>query len=407
VIVTLDELDRDPHPLLARMRAASPVCWVPEAGGWLVTGYAAATEVLLDAATFTVDDPRFTTARVTGASMLSLDGAEHARHRGAFARAFRPAGAGQWLGGSIRAEAARLTAAIRPPGQAELRTAFAGPLAAAVMAQALGLTPIGIPPGTVLAWYRDIVAAVAALPAGEPASAQPTAAGPPGNAGAPGKAGAATAAAATVPVASFAELAAGVRAAIASGRSPLLAAATADGGLSAGEVTSNAAVVLFGGIETTEGMICNAVLEMLRQPDSLRVEDWDLDLIPGLVEESLRIEPAAAVVDRYATRDVTLAGAGIRAGDLVRVSITGANRDPEDFADPDRFDPRRPEAARHLAFARGPHFCIGAHLARLEAVTALTALRTGLPGLRLAPDRQAEVRGLVFRKPSELHVRWD
>jgi cytochrome P450 len=380
--VTLEELDNDPHPVLARLRAHSPACWVPEVGGWLVTGYAAASEVLLDAASFTVDDPRFTTARVTGASMLSLDGAPHARHRAAFARAFRPAGTRRWLGDFIASEAARLIGAIRPRGQAELRTAFAGPLAAAVMAQALGLTSVGITPGTVLAWYRDIVAAVTDLPAGEPASAHPAAAGDP----------------ATVPVASFAELAAAVRAAMASGRAPLLSDAAQPGGLSAGEVTSNAAVVLFGGIETTEGMICNAVMEMLR---------CDLDLIPGIVEESLRTEPAAAVVDRYATRGVRLAGAGIGAGELVRVSLAGANRDPEVFADPDRFDPRRPEAARHLTFARGPHFCIGAHLARLEAVTALTALRTGLPGLRLDPGQPAKVRGLVFRKPGELHVGWD
>jgi cytochrome P450 len=402
--VTLEELDRDPHPVLARLRARTPACWVPEVGGWLVTGYAAATEVLPDALSFTVDDPRFTTARVTGASMLSLDGARHSRHRAAFARAFRPADARAWLGDFIGAEAARLVSAIRPHGQAELRTAFAGPFAAAVMAQALGLTSVGIPPGTVLAWYRDIVAAVAGLPAGELAPA-----------------GRATpAAAATVPVASFAELAAAVRAAMASGRAPLLSEAAQPGGLSAGEVTANAAVVLFGGIETTEGMICNAVLDMLSQPGAelglglsraggtaLSPRGRDLDLLPGLIEESLRFEPAAAVVDRYATRDVALGGARIRAGDLVRVSLAGANRDPEIFADPDRFDPRRPEAARHLAFARGPHFCIGAHLARLEAVTALTALIAGLPGLRLDPGHPAEVRGLVFRKPGELRVRWD
>src|SRR5260370_14884433 len=129
------------------MRGASPVRWVPELGGGLVTGYAAATEVLADVVTFTVDDPRFTTSRVTGPSMLSLDGAEHARHRAAFARAFRPADSERWLGDFIRAEAARLTDAIRPDGQAELRTAFAGPLAAAVMAQALGFTSVRIPSG--------------------------------------------------------------------------------------------------------------------------------------------------------------------------------------------------------------------------------------------------------------------
>jgi cytochrome P450 len=395
---TLDKLDIDPHPLLARMRAASPACWVLEAGGWLVTGHAAATEVLLDTASFTVDDPRFTTARVSGASMLSLDGAEHARHRAAFARAFRPGQAERRLGDFTRAEAARLSAAIWPHGQAELRTQFAGPLAAAVMTQALGLASAGITPGTVLAWYRDIVAAVAELPAGAPPLAEQPPAGQPA-------AGPSAGSAPAVTVASFAELAAGVRAAIASGRAPLLADAARAGGLSPVEVTSNAAVVLFGGIETTEGMICNAVLQMLRQPLPAG-GGQDPGLIPALVEESLRFEPAAAVVDRYATRDVTLAGTGIRAGDLVRVSITGANRDPAVFAEPDRFDIGRRDAARHLAFARGPHYCLGAHLARLEAVTALTALLAGLPGLRLDPDHRPEVRGLVFRKPAELRVRW-
>jgi cytochrome P450 len=146
-------------------------------------------------------------------------------------------------------------------------------------------------------------------------------------------------------------------------------------------------------------MICNAATEMLSRQGSFGVDE--------LVEESLRMEPAAAVVDRYATRDMTLAGAGIRAGDLVRVSITGANRDPAAFAGPDRFDPGRAEARRHLAFARGPHFCIGAHLARLETVTALRALISGLPELRLDPDYPPpQIRGLVFRKPVELRVRW-
>jgi hypothetical protein len=392
----LHELDVDPHPVLARMRASAPAAWVPELGGWLVTGYAAAAEVLADDRGYTVDDPRFTTARVTGPSMLSLDGAEHARHRGAFARAFRAADAQRWLGGFIRAEASRLADAIGPDGQAELRTEFAGPLAAAVMAQALGLASAGITAGTVLAWYRDIVAAVARLPAGTSSPAEPAVPA----AGGPAAGGSLQGAAAgIVPVPSFAELAGAVRVAASSGRAPLLADAAGDGGLSADEIISNAAVVLFGGIETTEGMICNAALEMLSRQGSFRLDE--------LVEESLRMEPAAAVVDRYATRDVTLAGAGIRAGDLVRVSITGANRDPAAFAGPDRFDPRRAEARRHLAFARGPHFCIGAHLARLETVTALRSLISGLPGLRLDPGYPPPaVRGLIFRKPVELRVRW-
>jgi cytochrome P450 len=111
-------------------------------------------------------------------------------------------------------------------------------------------------------------------------------------------------------------------------------------------------------------------------------------------------------VDRYATRDVDLGAARIRQGDLVTVSIAGANRDPAVFDSPDRFDPRRPNVGRHLAFARGPHFCIGAQLARLEAVTAVNTLLARLPSLRLDDSRPAEIRGLVFRKPRTLHATW-
>ncbi len=89
------------------------------------------------------------------------------------------------------------------------------------------------------------------------------------------------------------------------------------------------------------------------------------------------------------------------------VSLAGANRDPEVFADPDRFDVHRANAHRHLAFAIGPHFCIGAGLARLEATAAVAALLDQLSGLHLDPARPSAPHGLVFRKPPSLHVCWD
>jgi cytochrome P450 len=380
--VSLQDLAADLHPLLARLRERGAVCWVPALGAWVVTGYSAAVAVLLDPATFTVDDLRFTTARVTGPSMLSLDGAGHARHRAPFTHAFRPAGLSERLAGFTRAEAARLTEAIRPAGQAELRTAVAGPLAAAVMAEALGLSGTGVTPVTVLSWYRDIVAAVASLSAAAPGS-------PP-----------------AARVGSFDALAAGLREAIAAGRAPVLAEAARSGELTTGEVISNAAVQLFGGIETTEGMICNAMLHLLSDPAQLGLVRADPSLLPAAVEESLRLEPAAAVVDRYATRDASIGGADIGRGDPVTVSLAGANRDPAVFPEPDRYDIRRPNAARHLAFARGPHFCLGAHLARLEATTAVAALLGGLPGLRLDPGQPPAPHGLIFRKPAALPARW-
>jgi len=386
--VSLADLDADPHPLLARLRADGPAVWVPVLGAWLVTGYQAAVQVLRDARTFTVDDPRFSTARVVGPSMLSLDGGPHARHRGPFNRAFRHDEVHARLAAFTRAEADRLVSAIRPLGAAELRRAVAGPLAVAVMAETLGLGRAD--PAQVLAWYDGIVAAVQAAAAADAADA---AAGPGGLRG-PDPAGRA-----------FAELAASLREVIATQPGSLLAE-VADP-LTQAEAISNAAVLMFGGIETTEGMIANALLHLLSSPAQLDLVLADRGLVPAAVEESLRLEPAAAVVDRYATRDARLGGARIGAGDQVTVSIAGANRDPAVFGEPDAFDVRRLNAGRHLAFAHGPHFCLGAHLARLEAVVAVEAILDLLPRLRLDPRYPSAPRGVVFRKPPDLRVRWD
>ena len=376
--VTLADLEGDPHRVLARLRATAPAAWVPVLGTWLVTGYDLAVAVLRDARTFTVDDPRFSTAQVVGPSMLSLDGAPHARHRGPFNRPFRHDEVHARLAAFARAETGRLVSAIEPFGAAELRRAVAGPLAAAVMAEVLSLGQAD--PVTILTWYDGIVAAVQAEGA---AAGRGTGAG--------------------TGTAAFGELAASLREVIARGGS-LLAEVT--GSLAEEEAISNAAVLMFGGIETTEGMIANALLHLLSSPAQLALVRAEPGLVPASVEESLRLEPAAAVVDRYATRDTRLGAAGIRAGDQDTVSIAGANRDPAVFAGPDAFDVRRPNAGRHLAFAHGPHFCLGAHLARLEAQVAVETLLSRLPGLRLDPRHPGAPRGLVFRKPPALHVRW-
>jgi cytochrome P450 len=383
--VTMRDLDTSMHPVLRRLRASEPVSWLPVLGGWLVTRRDLALRVLRDSRTFTVDDPRFSTARVVGPSMLSLDGAEHKRHRDPFAEAFRAAASTARLEEVAEAEAGRLVAGFAPAGEAELRRSLAGPLAVAVVAYMLGLGETD--PKVILAWYDEIVGAVSAL------------AGQSGERPGPNSVAGGSAA--------FAELSADVRAAIARAHGDsLLSAAARAGGLRDSEVVSNAAVLMFGGIETTEGMICNAVLHLLDHPAQLAEVIGDPGLTANAIEESLRLEPAAAVVDRYATADVALAGAAIRRGDLVTVSLAGAGRDPALFRDPDRFDVHRANARQNLAFAHGPHFCLGAQLARLETRAAVAALLR-LPGLRLDPARRLAPRGVVFRKPPALHVQWD
>ncbi len=391
--VTRAQLDGDLHPLLRELREHEPVSWIPVLDGWLVSRRDLALRVLRDAGTFTVDDPRFTTARVVGPSMLSLDGAEHKRHRDPFSAALRVADSRGQLESFSRAESARLVAAMAPAGRAELRRALAGPLAVAVVAEVLGLGDTD--PGLILSWYDAIVGAVSDL------------AGQPGQDGPPGRTAAARDAGADRGAAAFGMLRARLKAAMASGDGRSVLAAAADGGLGTGEVVSNAAVLMFGGIETTEGMICNAMLHLLSHPGQARLVLAEPGLAENAIEESLRLEPAAAVVDRYATADVRIGTAAIRRGDLVTVSLAGANRDPAFFADPDAFDVRRANAKQHLAFARGPHFCIGAQLARLETRTAVLELLARLPGLRLDPAGRPEPRGVVFRKPPRLQVAWD
>ncbi|HEX6469708.1 MAG TPA: cytochrome P450 [Streptosporangiaceae bacterium] len=310
--------------------------------------------------------------------MLSLDGAVHARHRDPFARAFRPAATRAAFTAHVEAEAARLVRALAPRGAAEVRAELAGPLAVSVVSRALGLPAAD--PGTVRSWYEAFVAAISGITAGRA-----------------DELGAAHQRA-------YAELRAGVEAALAAGEPSLLVAAGRV--LPIADVVANAAVLMFGGIDTTEGMITNAVRHLLSHPDQLDLVRAEPALLATAIEESLRLEPAASVLDRYATRDVELGGARVAAGDLVRVSLAGANRDPAVFPDPDRFDVRRAGLGDHLAFAHGPHFCFGAPLARLEARAMLTELLDRLPGLGLDPARRGDVRGLVFRKPQALHVRW-
>jgi cytochrome P450 len=366
--------------VLARLREHEPVSWLPALGGWLVTRRDLALQVIRDADTFTVDDPRFSTGQVVGPSMLTLDGPDHKRHRDPFAGPFRLAAVRERFTAPVQEETDRLIDAIAPAGAAELRRELAGPLATAAVTHALGLRDAGV--AEVLGWYDAIVASVTEITAGHP----PTEAGRRG----------------------FAELRAAMGPALA--REPatsLVAAAAGEAiGLTHDEVISNAAVMLFGGIETTEGMIANAVAHLLGDDAALAAVLAEPALLDNAIEESLRLEPAAAVIDRYATRDTALAGAPIGARELVIVSIAGANRDPAVFPDPDRFDVRRANAKLHAAFAGGPHVCIGMHLARLEAHTAVARLLERLPGLHLDPAHVPAPRGLVFRKPDALRVRW-
>jgi len=287
--ITIAGLSSDPHPLLRRLRESEPVSWLPAVDGWLVTRADLAEHVLLDPDAFTVDDPRFSTARVVGPSMLSLDGAEHRRHRDPFARALRESAVRRKAAERSAMHARRLVGEIASRGSgAELRRGLAGPLAVSVMADLLGLD---VGPAQLLAWYDAIVAGVNALSVADSGHVPDAAS------------------------AAFGELSDRVEATLDGGGDSVLSRAT---GLMPAEIVSNAAVLMFGGIETTEGMIGNAAWYLLQDAGALHQVAADRTQLDAAIEEALRLEPAAAVVDRYARADTLLGGAAIRRGDLVR-----------------------------------------------------------------------------------------
>ena len=376
-VVTLEDLTGDVHPCLARLRTAEPVSWLPAIGGWLVTRRDPALAVLRDADSFTVDDPRFSTARVVGPSMLSTDGADHVRHRAPFAGAFRHAVVMDGFGAWTAIEARRLLAGHLAVGRCDLRAVLAAPLAVGVIARALDLEEAD--PDRVLGWYRAIVAGVEGVNAGRDVGDDTRRA--------------------------VADLRRTVDRTVRDSAGSLLAEVAEEGSLTANELFSNTAVLMFGAIETSEGMTANALAHLIGDPSQLAAVANDRSLVPDAVEESLRMEPAATLVDRYATREVDLLEARIGVGDLVTVSLAGANRDPVVFDDPDRFDMRRLNLHLQLAFVKGPHVCLGLHLARLQTIAAVDAVLDLLPGVRLDDDFEP-ARGLVFRKPAAVPVAW-
>jgi len=195
--------------------------------------------------------------------------------------------------------------------------------------------------------------------------------------------------------------------------SALVEAHDQEGALTDHELVSTAWVLLFAGHKSTAYQLGNAVYRLLTQPEQKRLALRDEQSMAAAVEEIFRFETSVENgTFRYAKEDVVIRDTLIPKGSLVQVSIAGANRDPEVFEHPDRMDVERPNAqADHLAFGFGPHYCIGAPLARLEMHIALTTLFERFPRVTLASAPQdvpwLTVPFPAFRGVAELPVVLD
>ncbi len=167
--------------------------------------------------------------------------------------------------------------------------------------------------------------------------------------------------------------------------------------------------LLVAGNETTAHTLTAGLYYLISDPALMARVTADAELIPGFVEETLRLLSPTNNMWRVAARDAEIGGFPVRKGEMILVRYGSANRDEAQFPHPDAFDPARPEARAHLAFGAGIHTCIGAQLARKEMVTAFGVILERLKGLRFAPGRNAfrYSPNILLRGVLELNIEFD
>jgi cytochrome P450 len=381
-----DQVRRDPYPVYARLREASPVLHDARSGVWMVFDYDGVKRALTDHDAFS------SRAAPPGGQPLDwlifLDPPRHTKLRALVMRAFTPrvvAG----LEPRIRALSRTLLDQTIERGKMELAADFSVPLPLMVIADM-----IGIPAGD---WPRFRRWSDAILRLSDTVSGGPDA-------------GTAVAAyrGATAEMRDYLPaLIAERRAAPHDDLLARLVDAEVDGErLSTEEILGFFQLLLVAGNETTTNLLNNAVLTLLEHPDQLARLQSAPDLLPSAIEEVLRYRSPVQAMFRAATRDVVLGEHAIPAGALVLPMIGSANRDPRQFEAPDRFDVAR-DPNPHVAFGHGIHFCLGAPLSRLEGRIALGDLLARARGLALASDEPWEPRkAFHVHGPVRLPVRF-
>lgn len=396
--LTSPEFMADPYAVYRRFRTEMPVCWDEPFGGWLVSRYADVHALLrdgrcssrqLDTLMGRLSPEDQTTAsplrEILTNRILLTDEPDHRRIRSLMQLAFTPRRVEE-MRPVIQTAIDELLAKAMPAGRMELIAAFADPLPSHVIASMLGLPPKDH--HQFKAWTDDIYGFIglSTIPIQE-------------------RARQATDSARHLRT-YLADLFASIR------RSPrndllsaLVAAEELGERLSETELFSNVVGLINASHETTTNLIANTVLLLLRHPDQWSQVVEDPTLVPQAVEEGLRYESPIQMLIRGVCEDIELGNVTLRRGDRLSLLLGSANRDPEVFDDPDRFDIHRAEV-KHVAFGGGPHYCLGAALGRLQGQLAIEAICRRLPRLRLAVDSVSWRPYPVFRGLRALPVEF-
>ena len=392
------ERRQDPYPFYARLLREAPVHFSEPWNSWVVTRYADVNACLRDTRLSANRTGVFSQAqgmpeevlqklapmgRNMASWLLFHDAPSHARLRSLINKAFTPRMA-ELMRPRIRALVEELLDAARGRGRMDAISELANPLPILVIGELLGLPRED---RHRLKHWSSLLAAL--IGTGRPTLAEVE--------------GGLTA---------ILELEAYFRPLLARRRaqpgddlvSALVRAEEQGNLLTEQEVLSTCTLVLFAGHETTTNLLGNGLLALLRHP-----EQWELlrgapELLPEAVEELLRYDSPVQFTNRVAAVDLEFAGHTLRQGQRVMLMLAAANRDPSQFPEPDRLDVRRKEL-RHQSFGMGPHYCVGAALARLEAQEAFAALMRRFPRMQVEPGASLEwLDNLGFRGLQALPV---
>jgi cytochrome P450 len=364
VVIELEDV----YQLLAQLRAGTavqPRPAIPEmnlAAGFDVYSYEECARVLREPRTFSSAAAYADNAtRIFGLTIIGMDDPEHKRHRDLVADIFQQRALAPFTDEVVTPACHELIDRVAASGRADLVADLSLPLPILVTARILGLPQDD--EGRFHRWSLDLIEMSDNLTRGMQASGE------------------------------LREYFAGI---VAERRreprqdiiSRLLSAEVDGIRLEDEAIYSFLRLLLPAGVETTARSMVSLIRRLLAHPDQLADLRRDRSLMPQAIEEGLRYDAPAMMIMRTATRDVELGGVPVAAGSAVMLNLASANRDERRWADADRFDIHRP-ALQHLAFAAGPHMCLGLHLARLETAATVNAVLDRMPGLRLDESRPA------------------
>jgi cytochrome P450 len=379
----------DPYPWYAEMRTHRPVCPVEPGGFWAISRYADVMTVLKSPDRFSsagfvpAFEPSWLGHNPGAHTMLSMDPPAHTKNRSLLNRAFLPtviAG----IEPSIRALIERLVEQLASERDVEFVSEVATPLTAGSLGRFLALDPSLYPQFNT---WSDTLSSITPVPQS------------------PEHADAVRSTVADVERYFGTVIDERTRAPGADIVSRLTHANIDGEALTRDELIAFLFLLVVAGIETSVHLLSKSILTLSQQPALWQRIRADRTLIPRFIEEMLRYDPPTHNLYRQATQDVEISGVRIPGGTFVMIMLASANRDPDQFPDPNSFDLDRPQQA-HVAFGYGPHFCLGAALARLEGRLALETLVSRFSNVTLATSDIPWHHTLTVRGPARLTVRF-